>query len=186
VFGFLCLSLHPLPLILTHLNGTCCLPVADSGVWFRSLPLPFTSSNACSMLKFEWTRPTICSIFAYRESGGRSRVSSFHITRSIVPQVVFLTFAFSCFEFCPFVGLILEDQISVCERAGRQSTSVSTIPLFVNFDYIIRKVSYRYHCARKKRQRLNTSIQCKGERCTIHFLPTLGPSPGTSPFVIDG
>jgi len=51
------------------------------------------------------------------------------------------------FDFCPFVGLILEDQIGVCKRT-RQSRSVFRHSPGHEFRLmpIIRKISYRYHC----------------------------------------
>lgn len=59
----------------------------------------------------------------YWEFKERRRVSSFHFTRSTVARVIFLAFVNHHCRFCPFVSLVLEDQIGVCKRT-RQSRSV--------------------------------------------------------------
>ena len=101
--------------------------VAD--VRFRiSSSLPFASSQACSTLQLEWMRgPLSAPSSPLYDMGLMIEGKLFPFIRSIVTQVLFLTFVnhiipFFFFIF-PFVGLISEDQIG-SRRRTRQSRSV--------------------------------------------------------------
>lgn len=123
-----CFSLHSLKLALTHLSGTRCLPATV--VCFRIL----SSSNALSMLQLAIGMDAA----SYLPSPHSSRILgiqgtirgkllpyfSFNCHPSRIPHICKSHHSlFFAFFFCPFVGLMLENQIVVCKRT-RQSRFV--------------------------------------------------------------